>query len=106
MNFGIIYGISGWGLAKQLDCDPAEAHDFIKKYLDVFSEIREFMEDQKEFAREKEYVETLFGRKCYTPNINNKMGNVSVWTLLVRNQWLGSLQEREWAPAVSQRMVE
>lgn len=76
VNFGIIYGISGWGLAKQLDCDPAEAHQFITKYLDVFSEIRDFMEEQKEFARKHEYVETLFGRKCFTPNINNKMGNV------------------------------
>ena len=76
VNFGIIYGISGWGLAKQLDCDPADAHEFIKKYLDVFSEIRDFMEEQKEFAREHEYVETLYGRKCFTPNINNKMANV------------------------------
>jgi len=76
VNFGIIYGISGWGLAKQLDCDPADAHQFITKYLDVFSEIRDFMEEQKEFARKHEYVQTLFGRKCFTPNINNKMGNV------------------------------
>ena len=76
VNFGIIYGISGWGLAKQLDCDPGDAHEFIKKYLDVFSEIRDFMEEQKEVAREHEYVETLYGRKCFTPNINNKMANV------------------------------
>jgi len=76
VNFGIIYGISGWGLAKQLDCDPADVHQFITKYLDVFSEIRDFMEEQKEFARKHEYVQTLFGRKCFTPNINNKMGNV------------------------------
>lgn len=76
VNFGIIYGISGWGLAKQLDCDPADANEFIKKYLNVFSEIRDFMEEQKEFARNHEYVETLFGRKCFTPNINNKMANV------------------------------
>jgi DNA polymerase-1 len=73
VNFGIIYGISGWGLAKQLDCDPGEAHSFIRKYLDTFHEIETFMERQKEFAREHEYVQTLFGRKCYTPNINAKM---------------------------------
>ena len=73
VNFGIIYGISGWGLAKQLDCEPGEAHSFIRKYLDAFHEIETFMEDQKEFARKYEYVETLFGRKCYTPNINAKM---------------------------------
>lgn len=73
VNFGIIYGISGWGLAKQLNCDPGEAHSFIKKYLETFHEIETFMEEQKEFARKHEYVETLFGRKCFTPNINAKM---------------------------------
>ena len=76
VNFGIIYGISGWGLAKQLDCDPGEAHEFIRKYLDTFHEIETFMEKQKEFARKHEYVQTLYGRKCYTPNINAKMQNV------------------------------
>ena len=76
VNFGIIYGISGWGLAKQLDCEPAQAHEFIRKYLDTFHEIETFMETQKEFAREHGYVQTLFGRKCYTPNINAKMQNV------------------------------
>ena len=78
VNFGIIYGISGWGLAKQLDCDPGEAHEFITKYLDVFSEIRDFMEEQKEFARQHEYVKTLFGRKCFTPNINAKQQNIKM----------------------------
>ncbi len=73
VNFGIIYGISGWGLAKQLNCDPGEAHSFIKKYLATFSEIEEFMEEKKEEARKYEYVKTLYGRKCYTPNINAKM---------------------------------
>ena len=76
VNFGIIYGISGWGLAKQLDCDPGDAHKFIRKYLDTFHEIETFMERQKEFARKHEYVQTLFGRKCFTPNINAKMQNV------------------------------
>ncbi len=78
VNFGIIYGISGWGLAKQLDCDPGEAHTFIRKYLDTFHEIETFMEEQKEFARKHEYVQTLFGRKCFTPNINAKMQNVKM----------------------------
>ena len=78
VNFGIIYGISGWGLAKQLDCDPGDAHEFIRKYLDTFHEIETFMEKQKEFARKHEYVQTLFGRKCYTPNINAKMQNVKM----------------------------
>ena len=73
VNFGIIYGISGWGLAKQLGCEPAEAHDFIKKYLATFSEIEDFMEAKKEEARANGYVKTLFGRKCFTPNINASM---------------------------------
>jgi DNA polymerase-1 len=78
VNFGIIYGISGWGLAKQLDCDPGEAHEFIRKYLDTFHEIETFMEEQKEFARKHEYVQTLYGRKCYTPNINAKQQNIKM----------------------------
>ena len=78
VNFGIIYGISGWGLAKQLDCDPGDANAFIRKYLDTFHEIETFMEKQKEFARKHEYVQTLFGRKCFTPNINAKMQNVKM----------------------------
>ncbi len=74
VNFGIIYGISGWGLAKQLGCDPGVARDFINRYLATFREIQDFMEDTKAFARKHEYVQTLFGRKCYTPNINAKNG--------------------------------
>jgi DNA polymerase-1 len=74
VNFGIIYGISGWGLAKQLGIDAASAREFINRYLTAFSEIQDFMETTKEFARKHEYVQTLFGRKCYTPNINAKNG--------------------------------
>lgn len=74
VNFGIIYGISGWGLAKQLGIDPASAREFINRYLTAFSEIQDFMETTKDFARKHEYVQTLFGRKCYTPNINAKNG--------------------------------
>ncbi|MGH1398024.1 MAG: DNA polymerase I [Alphaproteobacteria bacterium] len=73
VNFGIIYGISGWGLAKQLGCDPADANDFIKRYLARFPEIRDYMEEKKDEARENLYVKTLYGRKCFTPNINAKI---------------------------------
>ncbi len=73
VNFGIIYGISGWGLAKQLGCDVGEASQFIRKYLDTFHEIETFMQEQKQYARDHEYVVTLYGRKCYTPNINAKI---------------------------------
>lgn len=74
VNFGIIYGISGWGLAKQLGCEPQVANDFIRKYLGTFREIQDYMERTKAFARQHEYVTTLFGRKCFTPNINAKNG--------------------------------
>ncbi|MGB0718846.1 MAG: DNA polymerase I [Bdellovibrionales bacterium] len=73
VNFGIIYGISGWGLAKQLGCDPSDASDFIKRYLARFPEIQTYMEDRKEEARQNGYVRTLYGRKCFTPNINAKI---------------------------------
>lgn len=73
VNFGIIYGISGWGLAKQLGCPPGEAQDFIKRYLTKFSEIQDYMEARKEEARASGYIKTLYGRKCYTPNINAKI---------------------------------
>lgn len=74
VNFGIIYGISGWGLAKQLGCDPKDANDFIRRYLTTFNEIQTYMEDKKEEARQYGYVKTLYGRKCYVPYINAKNG--------------------------------
>jgi DNA polymerase-1 len=76
VNFGIIYGISGWGLAKQLGCDPADANEFIKKYLAKFSEIQDYMETTKQEARDHGFVKTAFGRKCTIRNINAKMGNL------------------------------
>jgi DNA polymerase-1 len=76
VNFGIIYGISGWGLAKQLDCDPMEANDFIKRYLTKFSEIQDFMEEKKEEARKHGFVRTSFGRKCIIHGINDKNGAI------------------------------
>jgi DNA polymerase-1 len=72
VNFGIIYGISQWGLAKQLNCDPTEAGDFIRRYLDTFSEIRDYMEETKSFAHNNGYVKTLYGRKCVIRSINDK----------------------------------
>ncbi|MBI4031840.1 MAG: DNA polymerase I, partial [Proteobacteria bacterium] len=72
VNFGIIYGISGWGLAKQLGCDPADANDFIRRYLARFNEIQNYMEAKKEEARKNGFVRTLYGRKCVIANINSK----------------------------------
>jgi DNA polymerase-1 len=72
INFGIIYGISGFGLAKQIGCTPAEANVFIREYLNRFSELRAFMEKCKLEAREKGYVTTLFGRRCHIRGIHEK----------------------------------
>jgi DNA polymerase I len=71
INFGILYGISAFGLGRQIDVPQAEAGKFIKAYLDRFPGIRNYMDRTKEFARENGYVETLFGRRCYVPGIKD-----------------------------------
>ena len=73
VNFGIIYGISGWGLAKQLGVSPGEANQFIQAYLKNFHEIGTYMEGRKEEARQHGYVKTLYGRKCMVGYINSKI---------------------------------
>ena len=70
INFGIIYGISGFGLANQLGIPREEASAYIKKYFERFPGIRGYMDQTKTFAREKGYVATIFGRKCHYPRIN------------------------------------
>ena len=72
VNFGIIYGISAFGLAKQLSITNHEANNFIKKYFDKFPGIKKYMEDSKALCREQGYVETLCGRKCFFPKIKDK----------------------------------
>jgi DNA polymerase-1 len=72
INFGIIYGISGFGLGKQLGIPTSEAADYIKKYLARFPELEVFMEKAKEEARTNGYVTTLYGRKCVIHGINDK----------------------------------
>ncbi len=69
INFGIIYGISAFGLANQLGIPREEAGAYIKKYFERFPGIRDYMEETKEFCREHGYVATLFGRKCHYPDI-------------------------------------
>ena len=69
INFGIIYGISAFGLANQLGIGREEAGAYIKKYFERFPGIRDYMESTKRFAREHGYVETVFGRRCHYPNI-------------------------------------
>lgn len=72
VNFGIIYGISGFGLAKQLGCSVGEASEFIKRYLARFHEIETYMEKTKDIAKRDGYVKTLYGRKCFIPGIQDK----------------------------------
>ncbi len=69
INFGIIYGISAFGLANQLGIAREEAGAYIKKYFERFPGIRDYMDETRDFCREHGYVVTLFGRKCHYPDI-------------------------------------
>ncbi len=71
INFGIIYGISAFGLANQLSIERSEASDYIKKYFERFPGIRDYMEYTKAFCRENGYVETIFGRRAHYPEIRS-----------------------------------
>ena len=72
INFGVIYGISGFGLARNLRIPRAEAQGFIDRYFERFPGIKDYMADTKGFAKEHGFVQTLFGRKIHTPEINAK----------------------------------
>ena len=74
INFGIIYGISAFGLARNIRVPQGEARDFIKAYFERYPGIKDYMENTKKFAGEHGYVTTIFGRKCHTPGINDKNG--------------------------------
>jgi DNA polymerase-1 len=79
INFGIIYGISAFGLAKNLGISRSEAGEYIKRYFEEYPGILEYMEQVKTFARTHGYVETIFGRRCYTPNINSSNGTLKAF---------------------------
>ncbi|EPX81668.1 DNA polymerase I [Litoreibacter arenae] len=72
INFGVIYGISGFGLARNLRIPRAEAQGFIDRYFERFPGIRTYMDETIQFAKDHGYVQTLFGRKINTPEINAK----------------------------------
>ncbi|MBM5787484.1 MAG: DNA polymerase I [Pelagibacterales bacterium] len=72
INFGIIYGISSYGLAKQISVSNVEAETFLKSYFKKFPEIKDYMNETLKNCRKYGYVKTLFGRKCNFPNINDK----------------------------------
>ncbi|GAA6208937.1 DNA polymerase I [Cognatishimia sp. WU-CL00825] len=72
INFGVIYGISAFGLARNLHISRGDAQAFITRYFERFPGIRTYMDDTKAFAKEHLYVQTLFGRKINMPQINAK----------------------------------
>jgi len=76
INFGIVYGISAFGLANQLGIAREEAGAYIKKYFERFPGIRDYIETTKAFAKQHGYVLTVFGRKCHYPEI--RASNASV----------------------------
>jgi DNA polymerase I len=75
INFGIIYGISAFGLARQLNIPNGEAKAYIEAYFERYPGIRQYMDDTIAHAKEHGYVETLYGRRCHTPEINDKQHN-------------------------------
>lgn len=74
INFGLIYGMSAFGLAKQLDVGRSEAQQYIELYFDRYPSVKIFMDDTRALAHEQGYVETVFGRRLYLPEINSKNG--------------------------------
>ena len=82
-NFGIVYGISAFGLAQQLDCSRAEAKALIDGYFAAFPGVIDYIERQKQLAREQGYAVTLFGRKRYLPDILSH--NATVRSFAERN---------------------
>ncbi len=79
INFGIIYGISSYGLAKQISVSNSEAESFLRSYFSKFPEIKTFMNDTISFCRKNGFVKTLFGRKCHFPNINDKNHSIKTF---------------------------
>ena len=76
INFGIIYGISQYGLAKQISVSNQEAAEFLKSYFKKFPEIKDYMNTTINFCRKSGYVNNIFGRRCYITGINDKNYNV------------------------------
>lgn len=74
VNFGLIYGMTAFGLAKQLKVSRTEAAEYVKLYFKRYPGVKHYMEDTREEAQQVGYVETLFGRRLYLPNINHRNG--------------------------------
>ncbi len=76
VNFGIIYGISSYGLAKDLGCSNAEAEAYIKRYFSTYSDVKEYMDENVRRAKADGYVTTILGRKRYFPELRSSNYNV------------------------------
>jgi DNA polymerase-1 len=76
INFGLIYGMSAFGLGKQLNISRNEAQQYVDTYFERYPGVKRYMEETKQLAREQGYVETVFGRRLYLPDINARNGNV------------------------------
>jgi DNA polymerase-1 len=74
INFGLIYGMSAFGLGRQLGIPRGEAQEYIDLYFQRYPGVKDFMDNTRESAREKGYVETVFGRRLYLPEINHSNG--------------------------------
>ena len=72
INFGLMYGMSAFGLAKQLGISRGEAQEYVNLYFDRYPGVKKFMDDIRDQAREQGYVETVFGRRLYLPEINDR----------------------------------
>jgi DNA polymerase-1 len=76
INFGLIYGMSAFGLGKQLNIGRNEAQLYVDTYFERYPGVKRYMEETKQLARDQGYVETVFGRRLYLPDINARNGNV------------------------------
>jgi len=76
INFGLIYGMSAFGLGKQLNIGRNEAQQYVDTYFERYPGVKRYMEETKQRARDQGYVETVFGRRLYLPDINARNGNV------------------------------
>ena len=76
VNFGLIYGMSAFGLSKQINVPRKQAQEYIDAYFERYPGVKTYMETTREFARDHGYVETVFGRRLYLPDINSKNHNM------------------------------
>ena len=73
INFGILYGLGSLGLSRRTEMNRKESTEFIEKYFDIYKGIKNYLEKTKEFAHQNNYVQTIFGRKRYLPDINSRL---------------------------------